>query len=65
MRVQAPFTLVAQPGAKRVILAHTDVVWTTIHGTDETDLEKIENEFIAKTYEEVIPIGDKEKLWLG
>lgn len=65
MRVKAPFTLVASPGAKRVILAHTDVVWTTIHGTHETDLEKIENEFIAKTYDEVIPLGNKEKLCLG
>lgn len=52
-RVKAPYTFVASPGAKRVIYAHTDVVWTTIHGTPETDLEKIENEFIAKTYADI------------
>ncbi len=52
-RVTAPFTLVASPGAKRVIYAHTPVTWTTIHGTDEKDLEKIEDEFIAKDYDEV------------
>lgn len=60
MRVKAPFTLVASPGAKRVIYAHSDVTWTTIHGTDETDLEKIENEFIAKTYDEVVWLDGQE-----
>jgi len=53
IRVKAPFTFVASAGAKRVILAHSDLVWTVIHGTDETDLEKIEDEFIAKTYDQV------------
>jgi len=64
VRVKAPYTFVGSPGAKRVIYAHEDVVWTTIHGTAETDLEKIENEFIAKTYEE-LPLEVKEKLCLG
>lgn len=63
-RVKAPFTFVGSVGAKRVIFAHTDVVWTTIHGTNEKDLEKIENEFIAKTYEE-LPLEVKEKICLG
>lgn len=41
-RVQAPFTLVSQPGTKRVGLAHADTVWTTIHACMETDLEQVE-----------------------
>lgn len=53
LTVEAPYTFVASPGVKRVIYAHEDTVWTTIHGTPETDLEKIEDEFIAKNYEEV------------
>lgn len=67
-RVKAPHTFVASPGAKRVIFAHEDTVWTTIHGTDETDLEKLEDEFIAKTYDEVVEnnvIDVKETLCLG
>jgi hypothetical protein len=56
MRVQAPYTFVASPGAQRVILAHEDTVWTVIHGTNERDIEKIEDEFIAKTYEEVVEL---------
>jgi len=51
--MKAPHTLVAPPGVKRVIVAHTDAVWTTIHGTALTDLEKIEDEFIVKSYAEL------------
>lgn len=47
-RVQAPFTIVSPPGTKRVAYAHEDCVWTTIHGTEETDLDKIEQRFIAQ-----------------
>lgn len=62
MRIKAPYTFVATAGAKRVIYAHTDTVWTSIHGTDEKDVEKIEEEFIAKDYEEII---FQEAKWLG
>jgi hypothetical protein len=32
---------------------HEDTIWTTVHATDETDLEKLEEEIIAKTFEEL------------
>ncbi len=48
-RVQAPFTIVSPPGTRRAAFAHSETVWTTIHGTDETDVDKIEAEFIAQT----------------
>ena len=47
VRVQAPFTVVSPPGTKRIAYAHTECVWTTIHGTNETDVDKIELEFTA------------------
>lgn len=53
MKVKAPFTFVGSPGAKRVIYAHEDTVWTVIHGTEETDIDKIEEMFIAKDYDEL------------
>ena len=53
VRVQAPYTFVSSPGAKRIIYAHENSTWTTFHGTHETDVEKIEEEFIAKDYSEV------------
>lgn len=51
--VKAPFTIVSGPGVKRLALALTDCVWTTVHGTSETDVEKIEENFIAKSYLDV------------
>jgi hypothetical protein len=50
--LQGPVTMVSPPGTKRAVYAHTDVVWTTIHLTTETDLEKIEDEVIAKSFED-------------
>jgi quercetin dioxygenase-like cupin family protein len=47
-RVQAPMTVCSPPGTKRAAYAVSDCVWTTIHATDETDVEKIEAHFIAK-----------------
>lgn len=53
VELEAPCTFVSEPGTKRAVLAITDVVWTTIHPTQETDLEKIEDEVIAKSYKEL------------
>lgn len=47
--VKAPFTVVSPPGTKRVAYAHTECVWTTILGTELTDLDEIESYFIAKS----------------
>ena len=53
MDIEAPCTFVSQVGTKRAVYAHEDTIWTTVHVTDETDLLKIEDEIIAKTYDEV------------
>ena len=52
-RFQAPYTFKSEVGTQRVVYAHEDTVWTTIHPTDETDLEKIEEDIIAKDYSEI------------
>lgn len=62
VRVQAPFTTVSPPGTKRAAYAHTDCVWTTIHGTDERDVDKIKHEFIATSYEQYIEHCEQMKL---
>lgn len=46
----APYVFTSLPGTKRVVAALTDVLWVTVHVTNETDLEKIEAEIIAPTY---------------
>lgn len=52
VRVQAPFTVVGPAGTKRVGYAHTDCIWTTISATDLTDVDEIEKEIIAPSFEE-------------
>jgi hypothetical protein len=44
----APYTFVSEVGTKRVVHALEETIWTTVHVTDETDLEKIEDYVIAK-----------------
>jgi quercetin dioxygenase-like cupin family protein len=51
--IQAPSTWVSQPGTKRVVYAHEDTIWTTLHVTNQTDLATIEEEIIAPTYGEL------------
>jgi hypothetical protein len=48
----APIVMVSKPGTKRVVYAHEDTIWVTVHLTQETDLAKIEDEIIAKTFAE-------------
>lgn len=42
--ITAPHTFVSYPGTKRAGLTHADTVWTTFHVTEETDLDKLEEE---------------------
>jgi len=64
--ISAPYTVASQPGIKRMIYALTDATWITVHGTDETDVEKIEEKFIAKDYSEVEYLdGGEEQKCLG
>lgn len=52
--VSAPYTVVSPPGTKRIALALTDCVWTTILATPETNIEQIEKDFVCKTEEEYL-----------
>lgn len=49
---QGPLTMSSSPGTKRIVLAHTDVVWTTIHITNAKDALELEQDVIAETYDE-------------
>ena len=48
---EAPYHGITYPGTKRVIYTHTDCLFVTVHVTNETDLEKIEEEVIAKDFD--------------
>lgn len=45
-RLQAPAVFVSPPGCKKAGFAHTDTIWINVHPTEETDLARIEQQFI-------------------
>jgi hypothetical protein len=53
-RYVAPITFVSNAMTKRMVRAVERTVWTTCHATNETDLDKIEDELIAKEYVETL-----------
>ena len=62
VRIKGPYFGITKAGTKRIIYFHENTVWVTVHATEETDLEKIEDVVIAKTYKE---LPDDVKLELG
>jgi hypothetical protein len=62
--LEAPMTMVSPAGTKRVVFTHEDTVWTTVHLTNETDVEKIETEIIAKDYDELDQLAQQELIAL-
>ena len=60
LEIIAPHTFVSDVATKRVVLVLEETIWTTIHITNETDLEKIEKEIIAESYKDT-NIFDMEK----
>lgn len=58
--LEAPYTFVGTPGAKRIIYAHEHAIWTVIHGTDLKDPVDIEKEFVVKDYDEIYLASPRE-----
>ena len=48
----APCQFISKAGTKRAVLALEDTVWTTYHPTSEIDLEVIEEQVIAKSFDD-------------
>jgi len=59
-RVSAPAYFITRAGTKRVIYHHTKVVLVTVHATEEQDTEKIEEEIIAKSFDEMDDVVEIE-----
>jgi hypothetical protein len=49
--IEAPYLGVTMPGTKRVLLIHEDVIWTTFHATDMTNVEEIEKAITSETFD--------------
>ena len=51
--LQAAYYTVTPAGTKRMLYTHTNAIVVTVHRTFETDLNKIEDEIIAKSFDEL------------
>jgi len=54
--ISAPYYGVTPVGTKRIIYAHTDCTFVTVHPTSCKDISKIEEEVTAKNYQELSQI---------
>ena len=61
-RLKAPQSMISKAGTKRLVYAHADTVWVTIHRTDETDPSKLVDEITVGTYEEFNRISERLQL---
>ncbi len=65
---EAPAVFVSEVGLKRAVYAEEDTIWVTVHMTEhrgEENLDKIEEEIIAESYEELGLIAMEERKCLG
>lgn len=53
LRIKGPFSGITKAGTKRVLYIHEDTIWITVHITKETELAKIEEEIIARSFSEL------------
>jgi quercetin dioxygenase-like cupin family protein len=52
VRLKTGFSGITPAGTKRLLYCHEETVWVTVHRTDSTDLKVIEEEVIAKNFDE-------------
>ena len=52
-KISAPYPGITQAGTKRAIYTHTECVFVTVHATDKLNIEDIEEEVIAKSFDDV------------
>lgn len=57
--LKGPCSMISPAGTKRVVRAIEDAVWITVHANESntTDLKKLEENIIAKTYDDLKPKG--------
>ena len=61
--LKAPYHGITEPGTKRVIYTHTDCLFVTVHATDKKNTKEIEEEVIAKDFDDPqITLDDIKKI---
>jgi hypothetical protein len=56
--IRAPYQGITKPGTKRAIYTHEECVFITVHATDSTSIEDIEDEVVCTKYEDLPPDCD-------
>ena len=52
--IKAPYQGITKPGTKRVMYTHEDTVLITVHATDKKTPEEVEEEVIAKNFDDPV-----------
>ena len=60
--LKAPHHGITKPGTKRIIYTHSDCIFITVHATEETDVAKIEEQVIAKDFQDPLITQEDMKL---
>lgn len=53
--IKAPYQGVTKPGTKRAIYTHEECVFITVHATNNTTIEDVEEEVVCTKYEDLPP----------
>lgn len=48
-RVKAPATWISKAGTKRLIYVHEETIWSTIHHSEHTSVEDLQNELVHES----------------
>ena len=69
--IKGPHTFTSEVGTKRAVKALEDTLWTTFHlnpnnydPENEADMQKLESEIIAKSYDEIPAIASHKDAYL-
>tara|TARA_R100000152_G_C6730183_1_gene154966 strand:- start:335 stop:940 length:606 start_codon:yes stop_codon:yes gene_type:complete len=54
-KIKAPYQGITKPGTKRAIFTHEECVFITVHATDNTTVEEVEEEVVCTKYEDLPP----------
>ena len=54
--IKAPYQGVTKPGTKRAIYTHEECIFITVHATENTTIEDVEEEVVCTKYED-LPLG--------
>ena len=53
--IKAPYQGVTKPGTKRAIYTHEECMFITVHATENTTIEDVEDEVVCTKYEDLPP----------